>query len=67
MTTVQNIYDYLNKIAPFGTAMKSDNCGVLIGDSGADVKRVLICLDATNAVIDEAVEKSADLVIAHPR
>jgi dinuclear metal center YbgI/SA1388 family protein len=65
MTTVNDVYNYLNKIAPFATAMKSDNCGLLIGDSSAEVKRVLICLDATNAVIDEAVAKGADLIIAH--
>ncbi|MCL1831551.1 MAG: Nif3-like dinuclear metal center hexameric protein [Oscillospiraceae bacterium] len=65
MTTVKQIYDYLNKIAPFDKAMKADNCGVLIGDNDAEVKRVLLCLDATNKVIDEAITKKADLIIAH--
>jgi len=65
MTVVQNIYDYLDKIAPFDTKMKKDNCGLLIGDKNAEVKSILVCLDATNAVIAEAAKKGADLVIAH--
>jgi dinuclear metal center YbgI/SA1388 family protein len=65
MITVRDIYDFLNKIAPFESAMKSDNCGILVGDENAAVKKILVCLDATNTVIHEAAEKNADLVIAH--
>ncbi|MCL1866582.1 MAG: Nif3-like dinuclear metal center hexameric protein [Oscillospiraceae bacterium] len=65
MTTVREIYDYLDKTAPFANQDKSDNSGFLIGDFGANVDKVLVCLDATNKVIDEAKAKSSDLIIAH--
>jgi dinuclear metal center YbgI/SA1388 family protein len=63
--TVHDIYDYLDTIAPFEKKMKSDNCGILIGDKEAQVNSILVCLDVTNAVIAEAAEKNIDLVIAH--
>jgi len=65
MITIIDIYSYLDKIAPFKTQDKTDNCGLLIGDMNAKVDRILICLDVTNAVVKEAVEKNIDLIIAH--
>jgi dinuclear metal center YbgI/SA1388 family protein len=65
MTTVQDIYEYLDTLAPFETQDNTDNCGLLVGNRNAIVKSVLVCLDVTNDVIAEAVEKNADLIIAH--
>jgi dinuclear metal center YbgI/SA1388 family protein len=64
-TTVQDIYKYLDTVAPFSTQMKSDNGGVLIGDATAQIKHILVCLDATVAVVEEAVQQNAGLLIAH--
>jgi len=65
MITVSNIYDYLNKLAPFESQDKTDNTGLIVGNLNAAVKKVLVCLDVTNAVVAEAVEKDVDLIIAH--
>ncbi|MDR1755324.1 MAG: Nif3-like dinuclear metal center hexameric protein [Eubacterium sp.] len=62
------IYDYLkflDKIAPFETQDNYDNSGFIIGDLKADVKSVLLCLDITNSVVEEAAERGVDLIISH--
>lgn len=46
-------------------AYEWDNVGLLVGDYGSDVKRVLLALDADESVIEEAVERGADLIITH--
>jgi dinuclear metal center YbgI/SA1388 family protein len=65
MNTVGNIYDYLNRIAPFANQEKHDNSGLLIGDFGEKAERVLVCLDVTRKVVEEAIEKGTDLIISH--
>ena len=65
MTTVGKIYDILDKSAPFKRADKYDNSGILVGDREDTVSKVLIALDITNDVIEEAKEKGADLIISH--
>ena len=65
MITVKDIYDFLDKIAPFKSAMDFDNSGLLIGNYDLEVKKVLVCLDITNEVCDEANEIGANLIISH--
>lgn len=61
----QLIYNLINEIAPFDTQEDFDNSGFLIGDPDAEVENILVALDATPAVIQEAVDKKAELVITH--
>jgi len=63
--TVKEIYTYLDEIAPFSYQSGGDNSGFLVGDFSAEVKKILVCLDVTNIVVEEAVEKGVDLIIAH--
>ena len=65
MITVGTLYNYLDEIAPFSNQDKIDNSGLLVGDLSAEVKKVLVCLDATRKVVAEAIEKGADLIISH--
>lgn len=65
MTTVKNIYDYINTISPFDTQEEWDNSGFLIGDFRKEVKNVVIALDCTNEVAEYARSISADLIITH--
>ncbi|MFI3325737.1 MAG: Nif3-like dinuclear metal center hexameric protein [Clostridia bacterium] len=65
MSTVNNIYDVIDKIAPFSSSMSFDNTGILIGDKNASVKKALICLDITNTTVKEAKEIEADVIISH--
>jgi len=63
--TIRELYNYLDHIAPFNNQDKSDNAGLLVGDYDAQVKKILVCLDVTNKVVNEAVEKGIDLIISH--
>lgn len=65
MTTVKNIYDYINSIAPFETQEEWDNSGFLIGDFRKEVKTVVMALDPTKQVCDYAAGINADLVLTH--
>ena len=65
MATVLEIEQYLDQYAPFTTQMDFDNAGFLIGRGEATVHRILISLDITEAVVAEAAEWGADLVLSH--
>ena len=65
MTTVKNIYDFINSIAPYDTQEEWDNSGHLIGDFRAEVKKCVMALDATKDVCAFAAEIGADLVLTH--
>lgn len=65
MTTVKNIYDYINSIAPFDKQEEWDNSGHLIGDFRKEVKRAVLSLDCTKRVCNFARDIGADLVISH--
>ncbi len=65
MTTVKNIYDYINSIAPYDTQEEWDNSGHLVGSFRREVKRVVMALDATKEVCEFAKDVEADLVLTH--
>lgn len=65
MTKAIEIYDYIDSFAPFETAMSFDNPGLLVGNPQADVKKAIVSLDVTSKVVDEAVQKEAQLIISH--
>jgi dinuclear metal center YbgI/SA1388 family protein len=65
LTTVRDILAAVDGLAPFRLAESWDNVGLLLGDAGAEVRRVLVALDVTDAVCDEAEAVEADLVLAH--
>ncbi|MCM1286360.1 MAG: Nif3-like dinuclear metal center hexameric protein [Acetobacter sp.] len=65
MTTVKNIYDYINTIAPFDTQEDWDNSGFLVGDFRGEVKKVVLSLDTTKETVDFAKSVDADLIISH--
>ena len=54
MVIINDIYAFLNEIAPVRYQMDFDNAGFLVGDGGAAVKKALLALDITDAVIAEA-------------
>ena len=65
MTTVRDIEQYLYAWAPRELAESWDNVGLLVGDPEAEVRRVLVALDVTPQVVDEAIEKDCQLIAAH--
>ena len=50
---------------PTEAALDFDNVGLLAGRAEKEVNRVYLALDATDAVIDRAVEAGADMLITH--
>lgn len=65
MPTVKLIESKLFEFAPPQGAMDWDNVGLLVGDPNTEVSRVLVALDITEAVVDEAIEFGAQLIVAH--
>ena len=65
MTTIRMIEEYCKVIAPYDLADEWDNIGLLAGSADASVSRVLLALDITPAVIKEAREIGAELIISH--
>ena len=65
MTTVRNVFDHLNKLADIKLAEKWDNVGLMLGNFNNEVKKVLICLDVTTKVVNEAILNNVDLIVSH--
>lgn len=63
--TVKDILDYINTISPLSTAESFDNVGLLAGNPTEKVTGICTCLDITNDIIAEAVEKNANLIVSH--
>lgn len=67
MTSVSDVCARLDEIAPTKFAQSWDNVGLLAGDLAAPVRRVLLCIDLMPAVVDEAIRRKIDFVLAyHP-
>ena len=65
MTTVADILDYIESIAPRHMAESWDNVGLLCGRKAKPVSKILVALDPFRNVIDEAIEIGADLIVTH--
>ena len=62
---LKNIINILEEQYPKNLAYDWDNVGLLIGNINSDIKKILICLEANEAIIDEAIENKVDLIITH--
>lgn len=65
MAAVKDIYAFLDKKAPFSFQMSFDNAGFLVGRGGQAVGRLLISLDITEEVADEARDLDCGLIVSH--
>lgn len=65
MTTVHEIYRYLDELAPFRRQMEFDNSGFLVGRGEAGVQKALVALDITEEVAREAAAVGAQIVVSH--
>lgn len=65
MCTVKDIFDNLCELAPLELQLEYDNSGFLIGRSDSEPGSVLLSLDVTNEVVDEAVSVGAGLIVSH--
>ncbi len=65
MAMVGDILDAVDRLAPFHLAEAWDNVGLLLGDPDWPVTKVLASLDVDEAVVAEAEEVGAELILAH--
>lgn len=62
---ITDIYDFIDSFAPFDTAMDFDNVGLLVEGESEAVTKVLLALDITGDVAEEAKAIGAQLIISH--
>lgn len=62
---LREITSHLESIAPLAYQESYDNSGLICGHSDMEITGAIICLDSTEAVIDEAIANKCNLVIAH--
>ncbi len=62
---IREVLDYLESIAPLHLQESYDNAGLLCGSRDMELSDVLVCLDSTEAVVDEAIKKGCNLIVAH--
>ena len=62
---IKEITSFLEEIAPLSFQENYDNCGLIVGDNTNVVNSVLITLDCTEDVVDEAIETGCNFIIAH--
>ena len=62
---IQDIISFLETLAPVSLQESYDNAGLLTGSLDWQCTGIIITLDATEAVVDEAIEKKCNLIVAH--
>lgn len=61
----RELTNVIEEFAPISTQESWDNCGFSVGDPDGEVESVLVALDCTEEVIDEAIERGCNLIITH--
>ncbi len=64
-TTIKNILEALNQMAPFSLAEDWDNIGLLVGNPEQSVTSILVGLDATIGLVEEAIAMGANTIVTH--
>lgn len=65
MTAVADVAAWLEQFAPRSLAESWDNVGLLWGDPGAEIARVMTCLTVTSKTALEAIHERAELIVSH--
>lgn len=65
MANGNQVIQLFEEFAPKHLAIEGDKIGLQIGSLNKEVKRVMVTLDVLESVVDEAIEKQIDLIIAH--
>ena len=65
MTQIHQLTTYLDALAPLSYQESYDNAGLIVGDPSTDITGVLVSLDTTEQVVDEAISKGCNVIVAH--
>ncbi len=63
--TVADVAGQLESLAPLSLQESYDNCGLLAGEAATIVTGILVSLDLTEAVVDEAIRRGCNLIVSH--
>lgn len=62
---ITDILSVLEAVAPPHLQESYDNSGLIVGDPNTEVNGVLFCLDSIEIMVEEAIAKGCNLIIAH--
>jgi dinuclear metal center YbgI/SA1388 family protein len=62
---LKEITQYIESVAPLAFQESYDNAGLIIGKSDDEISGILIALDITEEILDEAISKKLNLIVAH--
>lgn len=62
---LSEIIKIIEDFAPLSLQESYDNAGLYCGDTSREIHKILLCLDVTEAVVDEAILLGCQLIIAH--
>ena len=65
MTAIAKVIEHLEKLASPNLQEDYDNSGLILGHAGEDIKGVMVSLDCTEEVMDEALKNDCNLLITH--
>ena len=65
MPTIRQITAIIEEFAPLQLQESYDNAGLQVGDDSLPATGALLCVDVTEAVVDEAISLGVNLIIAH--
>ena len=65
MEKISDIISAIEAYAPLHLQEGYDNCGLQVGDGNAEATGVLLCVDVTEAVVDEAIALGVNMVVSH--
>jgi len=63
--TIKQVTDFLETLAPKHYQEAYDNAGLITGSPDQPVHSILVSLDCTEAVVDEAIRSGSNLIVAH--
>lgn len=63
--TVNEVFEYINGIAPFEKQCEWDNSGLIIGDKNTEVTKIGVVLDITAEAVKHAAENGINLIVSH--
>lgn len=65
MTTTGEVIEYLETLAPLHLQESYDNSGLLIGTGREVISGVIVCLDCTEEIIEEAIRMECNMIVSH--
>lgn len=65
MPRLKEICDHLEQFAPLNLQESYDNAGLILGDEDQEIISILLTLDSLESIVDEAIEKNCQLILAH--